>query len=135
MDSVSLVHLQILSAILFAAGLAAVLVRRNLFFVLMGVELMLNAANLSFVSWSRVQSGAGAMQGQVAPLFSIAIAAYMVAVLQRSSLGVAAVEATDRFSVNAAALSALAVVQIGCYLENELWVMPLFCGALALPRS
>ncbi len=75
MDSVSLVHLQILSAILFAAGLAAVLVRRNLFFVLMGVELMLNAANLSFVSWSRVQSGAGAMQGQVAPLFSIAIAA------------------------------------------------------------
>ena len=37
---ISVVHLQILSAILFALGLAAALGRRNLFFVLMGVELM-----------------------------------------------------------------------------------------------
>jgi len=74
-DSIPLIQLQILSAVLFAAGLATVLVRRNLFFVLMGVELMLNAANLSFLSWSRVQAGAATMEGQVAPLFSIAIAA------------------------------------------------------------
>ncbi len=75
MDAIPLIHLQLLSAILFVAGLATVLLRRNLFFVLMGVELMLNAANLSFLAWSRVQSGASTMEGQVAPLFSIAIAA------------------------------------------------------------
>ena len=75
MESIPLIQLQILSAILFAAGLATVLVRRNLFFVLMGVELMLNAANLSFLSWSRVQSGASTLEGQVVPLFTIAIAA------------------------------------------------------------
>jgi len=72
---ISVVHLQILSAILFALGLAAALGRRNLFFVLMGVELMLNAANLSFLSWSRTFAGHGTMDGQVAPLFIIAIAA------------------------------------------------------------
>ena len=75
MDTIPLIHLQLLSAFLFVAGLATVLLRRNLFFVLMGVELMLNAANLSFLAWSRVQSGASTMEGQVAPLFSIAIAA------------------------------------------------------------
>ncbi len=48
-------------------------------------------------------------------VFGIAVAAYMVAVLQRSSLGVAAVEATDRFGVTAAALSSLTVVQLVVY--------------------
>lgn len=75
MDTIPLIQLQLLSAILFVVGLATVLMRRNLFFVLMGVELMLNAANLSFLAWSRVQSGASTMEGQVAPLFAIAIAA------------------------------------------------------------
>lgn len=72
---ISIVHLQILSAILFALGLAAAVGRRNIFFVLMGVELMLNAVNLSFLSWSRTFAGPGALEGQVAPLFTIAIAA------------------------------------------------------------
>lgn len=53
-------------------------------------------------------------------MFALAISAYMVAVLQRSSLGVAAVEATDRFSVNAAALSTLAVVQIIVYAALQI---------------
>jgi len=75
MDSIPMMQLQILSAILFATGMATVLMRRNLFFVLMGVELMLNSANLSFLSWSRTMTGAATMSGQVAPLFSIAIAA------------------------------------------------------------
>lgn len=48
-------------------------------------------------------------------MFGVAITAYLVAVLQRSSLGVAAVEATERFGVAAAALSLLAVVQIIVY--------------------
>ncbi|HNY30472.1 MAG TPA: NADH-quinone oxidoreductase subunit NuoK [Fibrobacteria bacterium] len=65
----------ILAGVLFAIGLATVLVKRNLFFVLMGVELMLNAANLSFVAWSRTFTGSAGLDGQVAPLFSIAVAA------------------------------------------------------------
>jgi NADH:ubiquinone oxidoreductase subunit K len=72
---ISIVHLQLLAAVLFALGLAAAVGRRNLFFVLMGVELMLNAANLSFLSWSRSFTGRAALEGQVAPLFTIAIAA------------------------------------------------------------
>lgn len=65
----------ILAGFLFSIGLATVLVKRNLFFVLMGVELMLNAANLSFLAWSRTFSGPAGLDGQVAPLFSIAVAA------------------------------------------------------------
>ncbi|MBK8803005.1 MAG: NADH-quinone oxidoreductase subunit NuoK [Fibrobacteres bacterium] len=65
----------ILAGFLFSIGLATVLVKRNLFFVLMGVELMLNAANLSFIAWSRTFSGPVGLDGQVAPLFSIAVAA------------------------------------------------------------
>ena len=53
-------------------------------------------------------------------MFRVAIAAYLVAVLQRSSLGVAAVEATDRFDVNAAALSTLGVVQIVVYAALQI---------------
>lgn len=48
-------------------------------------------------------------------MFGVAITAYLVAVLQRSSLGVAAVEATDRFGITAATLSLLGVVQIVVY--------------------
>lgn len=65
----------ILAGVLFSLGLATVLVKRNLFFVLMGVELMLNAANLSFLAWSRTFAGPSGLDGQVAPLFSIAVAA------------------------------------------------------------
>jgi sugar phosphate permease len=48
-------------------------------------------------------------------IFGVAVAAYLVAVLQRSSLGVAAVEATERFDTAATALSTLAVVQLAVY--------------------
>ena len=56
-------------------GMATVIGRRNLFFLLMGVELMLNAVNLSFVGFSRVHSGVASLEGQIVPLFSIALAA------------------------------------------------------------
>lgn len=75
MEPLPVLHLQILSGALFAVGLAVAASRRNLFFVLMGVELMLNAANLSFLGWSRTFSGTSALEGQIAPLFTIAIAA------------------------------------------------------------
>jgi NADH-quinone oxidoreductase subunit K len=64
-----------LAAILFGLGLATALARRNIFLILMGVELMLNAVNLSFVGFARTWAGEQSLAGQIAPLFTIAIAA------------------------------------------------------------
>ncbi len=61
------------SVLLFTIGLAAVLVRRNAIAVLMGVELMLNAANLNFVAFWRY-NGQG-MEGQVFGVVVITLAA------------------------------------------------------------
>jgi NADH-quinone oxidoreductase subunit K len=61
------------SILLFAIGLAAVLVRRNAIAVLMGVELMLNAANLNFIAFWRY-NGHG-MEGQVFGVVIITLAA------------------------------------------------------------
>jgi NADH-quinone oxidoreductase subunit K len=66
-----------LSCILFAIGTATVLVRRNAIVVFMGVELMLNAANLSFVTFARMQ---GTLDGQVVALFVMLVAAAEVVV-------------------------------------------------------
>lgn len=66
---------QVLAAALFGLGLTAAVARRNVFIVLMGVELMLNAVNLSFVGFSRTLAGDASVLGQLAPLFTIAIAA------------------------------------------------------------
>lgn len=67
----------LLSGLLFAIGLAGVLFRRNIIVVLMCLELMLSAANLAFVTFSRVH---GNLQGQVMVFFSIAVAAAEAAV-------------------------------------------------------
>jgi len=69
------VYIQILALILFFIGLAVVLTRRNVFFVLMGIEISLNAVNLSFVGFSKTLPAAMSIPGQILPLFSIAIAA------------------------------------------------------------
>jgi sugar phosphate permease len=53
-------------------------------------------------------------------VFSVAVFAYVVAVMQRSSLGVAGVDATERFDVQAAALSSLAVVQLIVYAALQI---------------
>ena len=53
-------------------------------------------------------------------MFGIAAAAYIVAVMQRSSLGVAAVEATARFDIAATGLSTLAVVQLIVYASLQI---------------
>ena len=66
-----------LSAVLFAIGGTTVLVRRNAIIVFMGVELMLNAANLVFVTFARMQ---GRLDGQVLALFVMAVAAAEVVV-------------------------------------------------------
>jgi NADH-quinone oxidoreductase subunit K len=67
--------IQVVAALLFGLGLIAAVARRNIFIVLMGVELMLNAVNLSFVGFSRTFAGGASTLGQLAPLFTIAIAA------------------------------------------------------------
>src|ERR1041385_6321526 len=73
----------IVSAILFATGLAGVMLRRNLIVILMSLELMLNAANLSLVAFSRFRLGANGLPNYNAEMFVffvITVAAAEVAV-------------------------------------------------------
>lgn len=70
-------HFIILSAILFALGVAGVLVRRNPLVMFMSVELMLNAANLAFVAFSRYLDN---LEGQVFVFLILTVAAAEVAV-------------------------------------------------------
>ncbi len=67
-----LVNYIYLSTLLFAIGAATVLVRRNAIVVFMGVELMLNATNLAFVTFARMH---GSLDGQVIALFVMVVAA------------------------------------------------------------
>ncbi len=62
----------ILSAVLFAIGVAGVIIRRNLIVILMSIELMLNAVNLTFIAFSRYL---GSMEGQVIVFFVMTVAA------------------------------------------------------------
>lgn len=73
----------IVSALLFAIGFAGVMLRRNLIVILMSLELMLNAANLSLVAFSRFRVGVNGMPDyniQVFVFFVITVAAAEVAV-------------------------------------------------------
>jgi NADH-quinone oxidoreductase subunit K len=70
----------ILSAMLFAIGLAGALTRRNAIMVLIGIELMLNAANLNFIAFWRFGSNPQALTGIMFVIFSIAVAAAEAAV-------------------------------------------------------
>ena len=69
------IYIQILALVLFTLGLVTALARRNVFFVLMGVELALNAVNLSFVGFAKTLPADLSVAGQIFPLFSIAVAA------------------------------------------------------------
>jgi NADH:ubiquinone oxidoreductase subunit K len=76
--SVTLTDYLILSGLLFSIGVFGVLTRKNAIAVLMGVELMLNSANINLVAFCKfVDTG---VSGQVFALFSIVIAAAEVAV-------------------------------------------------------
>ena len=66
-----------LSALLFTIGAIGVVVRRNAIVVFMCVELMLNAANLAFVTFSRIN---GTLDGQVTAFFTMVVAACEVVV-------------------------------------------------------
>ncbi len=77
MASIPIQYALLLAAILFALGLIGVLVRRNIIFILMSIEIMLNGAGLAFVA-----AGArwGSPDGQVMFIFILAMAAAEVSV-------------------------------------------------------
>jgi len=75
-----LVYYLLLSSLLFSIGLAGALTRRNAIIVLVGIELMLNAANLNFIAFWRYGPNPEALAGVMFVIFSIAVAAAEAAV-------------------------------------------------------
>jgi len=75
---VGLVHYLIVSAILFSLGLYGVVSRRNAILVLMGIELILNSANINFIAFSRF--GGIKLDGQMFAVFVIILAAAEAAI-------------------------------------------------------
>jgi NADH-quinone oxidoreductase subunit K len=67
----------VVSAVMFGCGIACTIARRNVIYVLMGIELILNAANLNLVAFSRFNGG---LDGQMFAIFSIILAAAEAAV-------------------------------------------------------
>lgn len=82
---IGLGHYLVLGAVLFACGLLTILLKRNAIGILMGVELVLNAANVNLVAFNRYAHGAAAnggpvLDGQIFALFVIVVAAAEAAV-------------------------------------------------------
>jgi len=73
--SVGLEHYLVVGAILFSIGLFLVLAKRNAVGILMGVELMLNAANLTLVAFSRFIESPRPIDGQAFTVFVVTVAA------------------------------------------------------------
>lgn len=84
MTTVGLHHYLILGALLFVCGILAILTKRNAIGILMGVELVLNAANVNLVAFNRFAWGGApgrvALDGQVFAIFVIVLAAAEAAV-------------------------------------------------------
>lgn len=78
LPNVQLAHFLIVSAVLFALGLYGIMTRRNAILVLMGVELVLNAANINLIAFSHYS--ARNFDGQAAAVFVIILAAAEAAV-------------------------------------------------------
>jgi NADH-quinone oxidoreductase subunit K len=76
--TVTLTHYLALSAILFSLGLFGVVTRRNAIMVLMGIELILNSANINFVAFARF--GGMRIDGQAIAVFVIILAAAEAAI-------------------------------------------------------
>src|SRR5688572_1262498 len=85
MGNIGLQHYLILGALLFVSGLLTILLKRNAIGILMGVELVLNAANINLVAFNRYAHGVGAgrmpaLDGQIFAVFVIVLAAAEAAV-------------------------------------------------------
>ena len=76
--TITLTHFLLVSVILFSLGLFAVITKRNAIMVLMGIELILNSANINFLAFSRY--GGMNIEGQMAAIFVIILAAAEAAV-------------------------------------------------------
>ncbi|BDD09282.1 NADH-quinone oxidoreductase subunit K [Fulvitalea axinellae] len=74
---IPLEHILLLSAVLFCIGLTIIISKKNAIMVLMGVELLLNAANINLIAFSGGDKG---LNGQMFSLFVIVVAAAEVAV-------------------------------------------------------
>ena len=77
MTTIGLDHYLVVSALLFCLGLLGVVIRRNLIVMYMGLELLLNAANLALVAFSHFNAD---LHGQILVFFIITVAAAEVAV-------------------------------------------------------
>lgn len=77
MESLTLNHFLVLSALLFTIGAIGVLVRRNVILVLMCLELMFNAANINLIAVSRFRPD---LTGQIFSIFTITVAAAEAAI-------------------------------------------------------
>jgi NADH-quinone oxidoreductase subunit K len=99
MEGVSLEHFLIVGLAVFALGLYTVLTRKNAIGILMGVELILNAANINYIAFARY--GGASIDGQVFAIFVIMLAAAEAAIGLAIVLGIYQnfdsidVEATD----------------------------------------
>ena len=89
-----------LSAMLFAIGVAGMIIRRNLMVMFMAIELMLNAVNLTFVALGRQL---GSMDGQVIVFFAMTVAAAEAAI----GLGIMIATFRNRATMNADDLTLL----------------------------
>ncbi len=76
-NTIGLNHYLVISAILFGLGLFAIVTRKNAIVVLMGVELILNAANINLLAFSKYNGG---MEGVMFGLFVIVLAAAEAAI-------------------------------------------------------
>ena len=74
---ITLEHYLVVSAVLFAIGVAGIMMRRNILMILLCIEVMFNAANLAFVAYARAW---GDVAGQVAVFFIITVATAEVTV-------------------------------------------------------
>jgi NADH-quinone oxidoreductase subunit K len=77
---ITISHFLVLAAVLFAIGVIGVLFRKNALVVMMAIELMLNAGNLTLLAFARYHGGVAGMRGQSFALVVVAVAAAEAAV-------------------------------------------------------
>ena len=78
MINVGLTHFLVISVVLFSLGIYGVITRKNAVMVLMGIELILNSANINFIAFAKF--GNFGLQGQIIALFVIVLAAAEAAI-------------------------------------------------------
>jgi NADH-quinone oxidoreductase subunit K len=78
MLNVGLTHFLVISVVLFSLGMYGVITRKNAIMVLMGIELILNSANINFIAFAKF--GNFGLQGQIIALFVIVLAAAEAAI-------------------------------------------------------